>query len=222
MLQLVHPAFVKRLLASSPRQVARSLLVGSKLGICQDATREVGALLRRRAFTSTWNISCVSPPCGRFHFRFPLGVIVRQLQTNTQKEEEEGDKKRAASSTSDADETYERAIKNASAKANSSMKGVKLAMAGNLVITTAKFMSWKYSGSSAMLSEAIHSLVDTGNQGLLLIGLNAARNIPDNRHQYGYGKAVYFWSLVSALGTFWLGAGICLRNSLEDLFYSHG
>jgi len=117
------------------------------------------------------------------------------------------------------DITYEKCIQSASAQADSSMKGVKMALAGNLIITGAKFASWKYSGSSAMLSEAIHSLVDSGNQALLLIGLRSARLSPDKSHQYGYGKAIYFWSLVSALGTFWLGAGVSLRNSIEDLFY---
>lgn len=68
-----------------------------------------------------------------------------------------------------------------------------------------------------MLSESIHSLVDCGNQTLLLIGIRAAATAPDRHHQYGYGKSVYFWSLVSALGTFWLGAGVSLRNSFQDL-----
>lgn len=68
-----------------------------------------------------------------------------------------------------------------------------------------------------MLSESIHSLVDCGNQALLLIGIRAAATAPDRHHQYGYGKSIYFWSLVSALGTFWLGAGVSLRNSFQDL-----
>ena len=68
-----------------------------------------------------------------------------------------------------------------------------------------------------MLSEAIHSLVDSGNQGLLLIGLRGADSAADKSHQYGYGKSVYFWSLVSALGTFWFGAGISMWNSIQDI-----
>lgn len=94
---------------------------------------------------------------------------------------------------------------------------VKLALGGNVVITIAKFLAWLHSGSSAMLSESIHSLVDSGNQTLLLIGIRAAATAPDRHHQYGYGKSIYFWSLVSALGTFWLGAGVSLRNSFQDL-----
>eukprot|EP00640_Fibrocapsa_japonica_P003329 CAMPEP_0113952584 /NCGR_PEP_ID=MMETSP1339-20121228/90505_1 /TAXON_ID=94617 /ORGANISM="Fibrocapsa japonica" /LENGTH=316 /DNA_ID=CAMNT_0000961225 /DNA_START=298 /DNA_END=1248 /DNA_ORIENTATION=- /assembly_acc=CAM_ASM_000762 len=100
-----------------------------------------------------------------------------------------------------------------------SREAVKLALGGNLVITCAKFASWWYSGSAAMLSEAIHSFVDSGNQALLLVGIQSAMLQPDKAHQYGYGRAIYFWSLVSALGTFWLGAGVSLRNSLEHLLY---
>lgn len=94
---------------------------------------------------------------------------------------------------------------------------VHLALAGNVVITTAKMACWISTGSSAMLSEAIHSLVDCGNQVFLLVGLRGADSKPDKNHQYGYGKSVYFWSLVSALGTFWCGAGISGWNSLGEL-----
>ncbi len=59
-----------------------------------------------------------------------------------------------------------------------------------------------------MMAEAVHSVVDGGNQALLLIGLRTSASKPDKMHQYGYGKSVYFWSLVSALGTFWMGAGV--------------
>eukprot|EP00968_Pinguiococcus_pyrenoidosus_P025973 scaffold7041_cov311-Pinguiococcus_pyrenoidosus.AAC.13 len=68
-----------------------------------------------------------------------------------------------------------------------------------------------------MLSEAIHSVVDTANQGLLLYGLQAARNSPDKQHPYGYGRSVYFWSLVSALSTFWAGAGFSMFAALGNL-----
>eukprot|EP01038_Epipyxis_sp_PR26KG_P011276 gene11276-15128_t len=94
---------------------------------------------------------------------------------------------------------------------------VKIALIGNIVITVAKCTAYVITGSSAMLSETIHSLVDCGNQSLLLIGLRGADSAPDKYHQYGYGKSVYFWSLVSALGTFWFGAGISGWNSIGSL-----
>ncbi len=91
------------------------------------------------------------------------------------------------------------------------------AMIGNVVICTAKFGAWLSSGSSSMLSEFIHSVVDCGNQGLLLMGLRHSRNAADRTHPYGYGKSVYFWALVSALGTFFLGAGVSLSHALPEL-----
>jgi zinc transporter 9 len=97
-----------------------------------------------------------------------------------------------------------------------SVETVKLALAGSIAIFAAKILAYMQSGSSSMLAEAIHSLVDGGNQALLLVGLRTAGAAPDRTHQYGYGKSIYFWSLVSALGTFWMGAGVSLRHSVED------
>lgn len=98
-----------------------------------------------------------------------------------------------------------------------SLKIVKMALAGNACITTAKAAVWLSTGSSAMLSEAIHSLVDSGNQALLLVGLMDANNKADKKHPYGYGKSIYFWSLVSALGTFWGGACVSMWTSTVDI-----
>ncbi|CAN0496274.1 unnamed protein product, partial [Ectocarpus sp. 8 AP-2014] len=67
---------------------------------------------------------------------------------------------------------------------------LQLALAGNLVITLGKFLAYMHSGSSAMSSEAMHSLVDSANQLLLVVGLRSASTAPDKRHQYGYGKGV--------------------------------
>lgn len=102
-------------------------------------------------------------------------------------------------------------------KIKDSFRIVKLALLGNLVITCAKGAVWLNTGSSAMLSETIHSLVDFGNQALLLVGLRSAQNVADPSHQYGYGKQIYFWSLISALGTFWFGAGITCLHSIKDI-----
>lgn len=91
------------------------------------------------------------------------------------------------------------------------------AMAGNSAITLLKTLAWLKTGSSAMLSEAIHSLVDTGNQAVLILGLKQAAGVPDKHHQYGYGRAAYFWSLISALGIFWLGAGVTITHGVQTL-----
>lgn len=100
----------------------------------------------------------------------------------------------------------------------SSSKDVVIrAMIGNSAITILKTLVWLKTGSSAMLSEAIHSLVDTGNQGILILGLRQAAGVPDKKHQYGYGRAAYFWSLISALGIFWLGAGVTITHGVQSL-----
>ena len=92
------------------------------------------------------------------------------------------------------------------------------ALCGNFIICTCKFGAWLSSGSSALLAEFIHSVVDCGNQSLLLVGLRRSRLSADVRHPYGYGKSVYFWALVSALGTFFLGAGVSMTNAVGELF----
>lgn len=68
-----------------------------------------------------------------------------------------------------------------------------------------------------MLAEFIHSVVDCGNQSLLLIGLRDSNMVADRSHPYGYGKSIYFWALVSALGTFFLGAGVSMTHAVGDL-----
>ena len=105
-------------------------------------------------------------------------------------------------------------------ESESSERIVFYALAGNLVIFSAKYLAAQYSGSSAMLAEAVHSAVDAGNQALLLIGLRSAARSPSALHPYGWGKSVYLWSLVSALGTFWLGGGVSAYSSICELMRS--
>jgi zinc transporter 9 len=96
---------------------------------------------------------------------------------------------------------------------------VNRALWGNVIICTAKFGAWLSSGSSAMLAEFIHSVVDCGNQTLLLVGLRHSSMAADRKHPYGYGKNIYFWALVSALGTFFLGAGVSMTHAIGDLMH---
>jgi zinc transporter 9 len=98
-----------------------------------------------------------------------------------------------------------------------STRVITMAMSGNMLITLIKGLATLSTGSSAMLAETVHSLVDTGNQGLLYLGARQAAGAPDKKHQYGYGRAAYFWSLVSALGMFWLGAGVTVSHGLGSL-----
>jgi cation diffusion facilitator family transporter len=99
----------------------------------------------------------------------------------------------------------------------SSRKVIYAAIVGNLLVAATKFGAAAWTGSSAMLSEAVHSVVDTGNSILLLYGLHRAKQPPDHEHPLGYGREIYFWSFVVAVMVFALGAGVSLYEGITHI-----
>lgn len=105
--------------------------------------------------------------------------------------------------------------------ASGSKKVIFAALIGNGLIAISKFVGSALTGSAAMLSEGIHSVVDTGNQLLLLLGLRRAKKPADKNYPFGHGKEIYFWSFVVAISIFAVGAGISIYEGIHSVMDPH-
>ena len=93
------------------------------------------------------------------------------------------------------------------------------ALVGNALIAVTKFVAAAITGSAAMMAEGIHSLVDTGNQGLLLHGMKRARKPADERFPFGHGKEIYFWAFIVAILIFALGSGVSIYEGVHRVMH---
>jgi cation diffusion facilitator family transporter len=108
--------------------------------------------------------------------------------------------------------------------------GLYGALAANLAIAVIKFIAAAVTGSSAMISEGIHSIIDTGNAVLLLYGIQQSKKLPDKEHPFGFGKELYFWTLIVGVLIFAIGGGMSIYEGithcidpepLEDPFWDY-
>jgi len=102
---------------------------------------------------------------------------------------------------------------------SNSKKSVIAAIWANAFVMVAKFIAFAFTGSGAMLSEAIHTLADLMNQILLLVGMVRATRDSDNKFEYGYGGERYVWALISAVGIFFLGCGVTVYHGVNSLLH---
>src|SRR6476660_6301937 len=105
------------------------------------------------------------------------------------------------------------------ARRPASKKVIYAAMAGNALVAFTKLIAAGWTGSAAMTAEAVHSVVDTGNEALLLYGLHRARRAPSAERPFGYGREIYFWNFIVALMIFTLGAVVAVLEGLYRILH---
>jgi len=99
------------------------------------------------------------------------------------------------------------------------LKSIYSALIANFLIAVTKFIAGAITNSSSMISEGIHSVVDTTNQILLLYGLKRSRKPANERHPFGYGKELYFWAFMVSILIFGLGGGLSIYHGIEFLLH---
>src|SRR3954464_8216242 len=101
-----------------------------------------------------------------------------------------------------------------------SHKSIYGALAANVLIAITKFIAGAVTNSGSMISEGVHSLVDTTNELLLLLGIYQSKKPPDRRRPFGYGKELYFWSFIVSILIFGLGGGISIYQGIVHILHA--
>src|SRR4051812_18070053 len=102
-----------------------------------------------------------------------------------------------------------------------SRKAVIAALAANLGIALSKFTGFFFTGAASMLAEAVHSLADCGNQGLLIFGGASARRSATALHPFGFARERYFWAFIVALVIFMLGGAFAIYEGVDKFLHPH-
>jgi cation diffusion facilitator family transporter len=100
-------------------------------------------------------------------------------------------------------------------------KAVVAALGANLAIAVSKFVAWGFSGSSSMLAEAVHSLADSGNQILLLVGGRKAQRAADEEHPFGYGRERYVFGFLVSMVLFTIGGLFAVYEGVDKIVHPH-
>src|SRR5947207_7167976 len=102
-----------------------------------------------------------------------------------------------------------------------SRAAIVAAFLANLGIAIAKLVAFAFTGAASMLAESVHSLADTGNQGLLILGRRRAQRPADEAHPFGFARERYFWAFVVAVILFTVGAVFAIVEAIEKLIKPH-
>ena len=102
-----------------------------------------------------------------------------------------------------------------------SQRAVWTALAANVGVAIAKFVGWSFTGAASLLAEAVHSVADSGNQLLLLLGASRSRLPPSSEHPFGYARERYFWAFVVAVVLFTLGSLFAINEGVDKLRHPH-
>ena len=126
-------------------------------------------------------------------------------------------RQRDAERTAASDQLLGRLARGAAADSSASVRTVVIAFAANALVAVAKTVAATITGSASLLAEAAHSWADTGNEVFLLVANRRSRRPPDDAHPLGYGREVYVWALLAALGLFVAGAALSVTHGVQEL-----